>query len=988
MNNKNRKKFKFRKHIIITTLFLLFTICGLSIYFLHNTYAEGETKSTNSTDSCDDKELDNGSLLDKYNFQYKENDGNYELKFEANVSDSELKKKINDNTTFTVIKINDVDYSSKNYQITSKAYTNIGNLQPKEYTRRFTDDENKDQSYKEKAIEIVLAKNSVDCHTEITYTIIPSDPVEDGSLTDEELTKETNIEAKEQTKNENKNNSSSSSSSGSLINQVADYGPEYVDNKLNCSGNYQSRVSLSGFERDICLAKEKAKNNNELVQSNFTCNSDVENNVLDFYKASINVKTSSDEDYYFNYNTKYLYHSEETETSVGKYKYNTISGKSGNSPTDISCKKVCEEGVKVQYGPPVASKAGLCFEYKVKVTSKVSCHSTGEIPKPQIPKVCNPHPTCVTKATHKVWTQGGPNEEYDSCIKKCDGGKYTKKCSSKCYKNVYGDSSTIKTSSLPVSYNTKKLLDEGIDYSYDIKTYGGYYTYRNGAIVWKNSDTSPARFYQQSTSWWCGINLKAHLDSKNLYCGGVAFVINPDGYNDGIPRQIFSKNSFCTDTCTWSQCDGDKYLNYSEQIYDYKHNMELYNEAVDQCAASISCSTKTATFTISVDYSYTDKKGTSNDVTVNFPYDTKDNEDKLNSSCTAEDKNGRTIDISKQCTGKSVDPVYTFGNQYNDKNGCDVKSGNSTILQFAGCYKNCSNNDFYMTEWSFPGSWLNSKMGVSYSEKKTTDLGWRKVDKKFCTPHGANDVNAYWYKSYYSMLYKKGIISKDVIDKFNTTSCDNDTSDKNIKYNIHAKTTNFGYFHWNINVDCFYALYKPSVKDKTTCSNKTNARVRTVDLENLFPENESSTKSSSSSTGTSKTSRLPGFNWSNGANISSTLSKDSSKTFSSFPNKYLNYVQGKGYKIYNSEDNIDYRFNLSPSDLKKIKDYFKQNKNNDYTSGYEKIKSGTGNVTRYTSKLIHEILASNDKNIIPKDYDCNNMYKQTCIKNYDGRGGE
>lgn len=113
------------------------------------------------------------------------------------------------------------------------------------------------------------------------------------------------------------------------------------------------------------------------------------------------------------------------------------------------CKVTCQEQFHVTYDPPVAVKAGLCFQYKVTVRSKVTC-KTETKPKfswPTVPDTCTYVPICNNNDSS---TQAGPNEDFDSCVNSCDNGKYTQSCINSCYKKVYkskeNNSSTKKTS--------------------------------------------------------------------------------------------------------------------------------------------------------------------------------------------------------------------------------------------------------------------------------------------------------------------------------------------------------------------------------------------------------------------------------------------------------------------------------------------------------------------------------------------------------------
>ena len=88
----------------------------------------------------------------------------------------------------------------------------------------------------------------------------------------------------------------------------------------------------------------------------------------------------------------------------------------------------------------IAIIVGFIIDYTVKVTSYVKCTADFIAPDPTDHiKACTPSPRCESlSGTERNKPQAGPNEEFDSCIEKCDGGKYTEKCSLKCYEKVYG----------------------------------------------------------------------------------------------------------------------------------------------------------------------------------------------------------------------------------------------------------------------------------------------------------------------------------------------------------------------------------------------------------------------------------------------------------------------------------------------------------------------------------------------------------------------
>lgn len=751
--------------------------------------------------------------------------------------------------------------------------------------------------------------------------------------------------------------------------------------KIDIGGN-QSAIDCNNpanrNEIIICEAKKRRTNKNDYIftalnsdgsrdenailpSRSFKC--DVNNFKVDRTKLTnsefyVSYKEYNDHlsDLYYQ-NRKYLYgiSTEKFPNSKDKESYQYVYNYDPLNPTNgekISCKRTCEEGVVVEYGPPVASKAGLCFEYKIRVTSAVRCYSDlNSIKTPGNPTtVCTPGPTCTGVGRHGTYhvTEGGPSKEYDKCIKSCDGGKYTKSCSNKCYKKVYG--SSTKTSNN--NNNSASTLKLSGDSTYDkieecisksSKNHGGCYVRQGRSIVWKdNGRMNRGRWYV--TSGWSRSGYKVFLD-------------------DGFMRHDYG-GDFCHDSCSWNSndCSSNEYLNYGYAESDYKANMKIYKKLVDRCKAAATCSTSLAEFTISVDYTNSNKKK----VTIDFPYSSE--ADKLGT----------------------------------DQSNSTNKNENTTIINEPapnGCFLTTNKNaQFYQAAWSFPGSWINNKTGeVSYKPKKTSD-GWRSLPDKFCIPLDAQNVNTAWWNSYYGTqlqsFSKTSISSASAIEKCKSISEKGSiynykqtfTKD-DIDYNINGKTKKFGHFGWNISVSCFYALNTsiPKVTENSTttddktpleCKTSSESRVRTVDLTNLFPSTDGTTKNSDSTT----TGRTPGFNWSTYA----TISENKNPTYTSSPAQYLADVQKLGYSVY-SNNYLDYEITLDKAKLAELKKYgnsvsgtsgsTKKDKNYTAFDGTSTVSDKTG-VTRYTSNLLGS-LGSNIKRPRPAARECNNM------KNYD-----
>ena len=207
---------------------------------------------------------------------------------------------------------------------------------------------------------------------------------------------------------------------------------EYKFTALNSDGSRDKNATLPSrsFKCDVNNFLDRTK----LTNSEFYVSyEEYKNHLSDLYYQN--------REYLYGISTENFPTSKDKDSYQYFYNYNPLESTPGEK---ISCKRTCEEGVVVEYGPPIASKAGLCFEYKIRVTSAVRCYSDLSSIKPpeKSTTVCTPGPTCTGVGSNGAYsvTEGGPSKKYDKCIKSCDGGKYTKSCSKKCYKKVYGSS--------------------------------------------------------------------------------------------------------------------------------------------------------------------------------------------------------------------------------------------------------------------------------------------------------------------------------------------------------------------------------------------------------------------------------------------------------------------------------------------------------------------------------------------------------------------
>lgn len=813
------------------------------------------------------KDIPNSSLINKYGVKLTKNkkDSNYTLKLTKNIKDKDNQK-----MEFEVIEINDKD--PVNSYSTLKYAQPIKNIVG-QYVRE--DDDNimtvkvkskkKDPEYGSRITMSITIKYDGDSYFSIENPSSPSTGISTSSQT------------------------------------------------IDCS---TVNSHSSEFNQNFCRAKTNAINagnsfkltedkfDNDKIFDNLKCNANSRKITVN-YKTN---KTEYDRQYYQNASYYYAYNT--TTKDLGQYTYEYSPGITTKGDK-VSCKITCEEAVIVEYGPPVASKAGLCFEYKVKVTSRVSCGMEEEPNRPTTPnQYCTPSPYCTHgEASYK---QGGPNEEYDKCIEECDGGQYTQSCSTKCYNKVYSSTTNTKTSSTENSEIIKLSIKDNIktaakQCAKNSEYNGCYYKYTpNGKIYWYGNEKGtngdvfyPGRWYLEYPG--------EHKTYKPSSSGRYYDVT----LNDGFYRKRYTtvNGSHCNDSCTWIGCDDNLYLNPGYIAKDADANNKIYEDAVKSCTAAAKCETTTATFTISVKYDTDDNKA----IKLNFPYETK-NEDS---------------DYVKSPAG---------GNS---------KDTGSTLLDYGGCYKNEDAKNIYMTEWSFPGTWINNKTGEITFDNKTGTTGWYTESKKFCLPLNIKNVNTNWWNWKVKNDTSKSI---DTIQtELNRYSYER-TNDSSNGYNIKATTRNFGKFGWNFNIYCFYAVNAENddCDDDDDCPDINikpgeGYTIRTVDTSNLFPN--------TNTTDITK-NRAIGFNWTSAA----TIPESKNSAYAVDPSKLIEIIQNNSQTLYSNEsENLDYSFNLSIEDLNAIRKYNKTNKYGTW-GGNTITKNG---VNVYQSNLFRSGTGSN-----------------------------
>lgn len=617
---------------------------------------------------------------------------------------------------------------------------------------------------------------------------------------------------------------------------------------------------------------------------------------LDFYCDAFGTRNG---DYYVpTLNTRKFYYEKKLPDVEAEYK-DSYEDSNGNLVKKTTvCGVKCVEKVEATYGPPVAVKGNICFEYEITVKSKSVCNAEFNknvvVPKKKEYKLCNPVPVC-NQASSLYRNQAGPNEDFDQCVMELDGGKYKQSTINKCYNKVYKKKKTIKkqsanlaleyqpvqkiaNSSMPDYCNTSKFgslnatsVAQSVYEMYTKKGYqGGYYEKVNGKIEWKscNSNSKACKdkgikfidgcYWNDYSRYYTASSLsytqRTVMDDQYFYQANSGYrwwdyrstYYKP---KDGFKTAYYGSSSNpCNDKCvyTTSNCQSDKYNpgDTTAAGEHYKEDLDAYESAIDKCNQQIACTTdKVTKYTMSVNHSTGEIK-----------------------VCDPSQKDGD----NKDCK------VWATTNAKNHK----VTNIKDKILKNASgiCYgDDKKDTDYqYVNIISFPGSWIRNKDGsVRYGfNDGTKTTGYTLHENQYCVSPKAGNVNEKWWNwdqlggrlgvnLYYigvgeladptrENLYRKytddlGVEYFKLVNSTNRGGKD----DTNGYYNIFGNISDFGYFNWDLSFSCFYAVNNNGGGTTTTTTTPTsctdekcktnglkNSDTRTIDLSDPFPTAE------------------------------------------------------------------------------------------------------------------------------------------------------
>ncbi len=700
-----------------------------------------------------------------------------------------------------------------------------------------------------------------------------------------------------------------------------------------------------------------------------------------------------------NYETMHKYSHKETETVD-------------------NCTTTCKEEIEVNFSDPVATQAGLCFQYLIEIKSKVVCDSSYTAPRPSKPAVCVPTAHCTASNGYES-DKGGPSEDFDACVLECDGGKYSQSCIDKCYTEVYesdnskkqvsrqttfepiGSLLTYETVNLNGAQNATQLAngcltpwnttDAEALYNQHQKDPGGRYSGNRWIPSSSGCSSSIGQFYFRSLAATRQTISEAH----GWYSDSHGTKQYGPGYNGFLIRtKINGYTNVCDDSCSWiNRCGSNTVLTQYLADQQYQEELEEWQRKKEACEAkAATCTNETTDYEIVVD-------------NIDKDNDTSDDDEKFSSS---QKLNGTNV------TGDFPDMV---------------------ILTDGSCEDGEDDPWNYHNIITFPGTWINNKTGqTAHSIEPGYEDFYTYIGNEYCTKLNSIPINTAWYDW---KVNQNG-------DPSSLTDSEKSQIEDNLDMNINGHIDNYGYFGWNFDVECFYAIGEPETEctpedpdypncddpscpttdpdypncddpscpttdpDYPNCDGGNGGDPNTIDeydfrsitLDNLFPNSVTPTSANDKNnqasnlineveslrqngvTKVAENTREVGFNWTCAA------TNLENPDYIIQPVTTMNNIQELGDSIYEGTEYLDYHIILTPETMRKVKNYNK--KYDSYsqptgTSSSEVLTAGsdkTAGITVYRSYLLHKVLNSNEL-LKSGLIGCNNEDAGTCPNTID-----
>lgn len=737
--------------------------------------------------------------------------------------------------------------------------------------------------------------------------------------------------------------------------------------------------------------------------------------------TTVNARCEAENMSYTQGEKHFLYKDEKPPVSTGKL---------SNGRSYPVCQSICYEHLTLNYSPPVASKAGLCFSYKVTVKSETECgvkYEDGYLDALVTKEACAPTAVC---GSHGKTSQAGPNEEFDRCVKKCDGGKYSQDCINQCYTEVYKNKKT-KTNDEAKDYevtNTSSNQKNASISSLELTVDKEKYNTSQIAKIWNNDEFLKNYYNESEVPNHCKTsNIMDHLDecAKFYY---IAKSLKPMGHYDLNDEQeiVWKNNSGINNNGITAGATENVPMQVGRSAPMYFRSLEETKETLRRLYGKWSGNPGrkyvidadgflrqwNSTYKCDMDCRFTGCNKNDAMSAVDYIGEAKDDLDKIedalkkcqtNETCGKEEKDSTfTINIDTPVeAGTGMDQANVSANGVTTMGQTSPK-GDVTITPSKECTSSnpstCDNqqrdpyNMFIPADVDDHSSYgilglCYDRSGANRPHYQTTWTfpgSWINLKSGETVYTRTCDVcDFYERRGYYCLPYNTSEVNVDwwkwrvSEGKYSYVAPDT--------WNINAEAHDFGEYKWNITLSCFYAIRNETIDicvgddcDNSDCVGDECNKEQDCEGE------ECSTKITNyrfkiydPNEPVFDDDEVIGYNWTSKAKINpsdqgTTAYTADEQSYFKDPEEYRKELSPETQK-YESESDAEYYFELSTDDMKKMKKKYNKDSYTEYKGRFSKEPLKNLKMSCYHSDIVDEFVALSSKGKRPTKLCVNNL---------------
>lgn len=572
----------------------------------------------------------------------------------------------------------------------------------------------------------------------------------------------------------------------------------------------------------------------------------------------------------------------------------------------------CTEYLEIYYDDPKAVNAGAGFSYTTILKITRVCQPL-QVATPRKKPRCSYEPSCWG-VHHSGDRVAGPNEEFDSCVNTCDGGKYTQSCIDTCYQEVYGDEEVktlTYTDKYPntemVSYEQKGIEKVRLSPANIPNCTPGVSTVPNGKVL------SSCKMVVDNTD--CTVYINGVEQCPLEHGGLVQFASSCNGAD--VCYEVYASSP---------DCSINPEQEYYNDLQDAKNELNAVMDLISKVGEY-----EDETIYTGVYDNYTNKQ-------VDLPTYKTVEVSEPEYSGIEERKIANTTQDAGQYTVTEEDLKYTF------KISTIVRTETIELTQ---AYISRSTNQ-------------DGTTGSRYTNEKY-DCNDKDKNNELCLDY--YDGGNKWYTS----LFAPEVNNWSNWPAYNSNQTDYTIS--NYDENIDVKLQKLGSWNqWNVDIDCIYGLYNNFYKcangqplvcnEDDICTCGIQYIFREIDLDDAFP-NE----------------RNPRWNWQGTINTSNQTTGAARTEDTSLlnyridPDSLIDEIESKGETIYDvtsDASEVDYEFVLTRENLRNIRNY---NKNvEDFN------QDGSNNYLDYDQRCYYQTVNGKSRKVCTSNFLNNENY--------------